>query len=111
MEAKHGTRSDADTIPRDGAQHKRASRKARPVDDDALAGLPHTSEGRKIVAHQAAGARQDTKIRARRRGDEQDQCEDHKDEACHLMSPCARRWTHGALHWLKHTELGPAAHW
>src|SRR3990170_5976160 len=41
VEAEHGALGDADAVLRDRAQHERAGREARPVDDDLLARLPH----------------------------------------------------------------------
>ena len=37
VEAEHGALGDADAVRRDRAQHERAGREARPVDDDLLA--------------------------------------------------------------------------
>ena len=77
-----------DAIAGDGAQHERAGREARPVDDHPLAGLPHAREGLKIVADKAAGARQDAQIRARLRHGEQGQ-DGCKKEASHFTSPAS----------------------
>src|SRR5262249_29564054 len=48
VETQHGTRRDADALARNGAQHQRAGRETRPVNDDPLAGLPDRLEKRQV---------------------------------------------------------------
>ena len=67
MEAEDRPRSDADSVPRNSAEHQRAGRHARPVDNDTLARVPDLREEAQIVADRAAWARQDAHIRKRRR--------------------------------------------
>src|SRR5262245_12383502 len=82
MEAEHGSARDADAIARDGAQHERAGRETRPVDDHPLAGLTHARKRLKIVADIAARARQDAQIRVRLRHCKQGQ-DGGKNKASH----------------------------
>src|SRR5262245_9166168 len=82
MEAEHGSARDADAIARDGAQHERAGRETRPVDDHPLAGLTHARKRLKIVADIAASTRQDAQIRVRLRHCKQGQ-DGGKNKASH----------------------------
>src|SRR5262245_44591324 len=66
MKAEDRPRGDTDALARHAAQHERAGREARTVDDDALARLPDLGEEVEILADGTASAREDADIGKRR---------------------------------------------
>src|SRR5262245_45365314 len=67
VKAQYGSRGDANTIARYGAEHHRACGKTRPVDDDTLARQPHRLVTLDIGAELSPGIIGDPNARRSRR--------------------------------------------
>ena len=78
VEPKHSAGSDADPVPRNGAEHECAGRQARSVNDDPLARFSNLGEELEIADDRTARARHDAHVGERRRrgNDGQDDSED-----------------------------------